>query len=651
MITNALKLYYSTTSHFPSDHSALIHKPPNYPYGMVMPGGCTGGDTVNFTGGGTRILSGELIVNDQFTNSVDYWVVPSKSWTVEVDNGQMRVADMANGTGAERKVPTVIGETYTVEFDIDMGTQSIIYFQYRPAGWSTLQTITSSGTYSMNFTATESLTDLRFAVGSWGAGEEFFVDNFKVTGAKEVLNNGAIFVENESFNTGAGGWIQRGVGTLAWDSSGKLTMDATANGGGIQKTITTATNEEYILDFTFEDMVPNEIIYVYLYDVVNSQTITTTLTPTFKNGKNTLYFTAPSTSTRIEMYQYATTSPFGTRTFSITDVAVYTPESDTIIPLACYPRHSSDAEYRYGFQGQEKDDEIKGQPGNSINYKYRMHDPRIGRFFAVDPLTHLYPWNSPYAFSENQVINAVELEGLESVPSILNPDNWNTWWNEGPEQQLQDISDKLKEPLNLPSVSEMVTKTVDETLITMLINEAQRRCPDVENLDDGQKAQIFESGTEDQVAGILLYEFATGGNSENTFFKGDVFADNVMTGYVIEDVENLLGRYTREQFEQLGVVNGSIEFSPSSDPKTWQESIERHENATTSQFVMGGALFKIEVIEGDPDHALVTITNKMSRSSVGLHVLDDYPENSGPLGTTTQTIVYTIDIKDSNFKP
>jgi RHS repeat-associated protein len=70
--------------------------------------------------------------------------------------------------------------------------------------------------------------------------------------------------------------------------------------------------------------------------------------------------------------------------------------------------------YRYGFQGQEKDDEVKGE-GNSVNYKYRMHDPRIGRFFAVDPLTNEYPHNSPYAFSENVVINAIELEGLEKV--------------------------------------------------------------------------------------------------------------------------------------------------------------------------------------------------------------------------------------------
>jgi hypothetical protein len=45
-------------------------------------------------------------------------------------------------------------------------------------------------------------------------------------------------------------------------------------------------------------------------------------------------------------------------------------------------RNFSSSEYRFGFQGQESDSEIKGA-GNSINYKYRMHDPRIGRFFAV----------------------------------------------------------------------------------------------------------------------------------------------------------------------------------------------------------------------------------------------------------------------------
>ncbi|SRX75228.1 RHS repeat domain-containing protein [Aequorivita antarctica] len=76
-------------------------------------------------------------------------------------------------------------------------------------------------------------------------------------------------------------------------------------------------------------------------------------------------------------------------------------------------RHANTSDYRYGFQGQEMDDEIKGE-GNSINYKYRMHDPRVGRFFAMDPLDGKYPDLTPYQFSSNMPIHAPELEGLET---------------------------------------------------------------------------------------------------------------------------------------------------------------------------------------------------------------------------------------------
>lgn len=76
-------------------------------------------------------------------------------------------------------------------------------------------------------------------------------------------------------------------------------------------------------------------------------------------------------------------------------------------------RHGSSSAYRYGFQGQEKDDELKGE-GNSLNYTFRMHDPRVGRFFARDPLEAKFPFYSPYQFSSNTPISAVELEGLET---------------------------------------------------------------------------------------------------------------------------------------------------------------------------------------------------------------------------------------------
>ncbi len=71
-------------------------------------------------------------------------------------------------------------------------------------------------------------------------------------------------------------------------------------------------------------------------------------------------------------------------------------------------------EYRFGFQGQEKDDEVNGG-GNSIEFSYRIHDTRLGRFLSIDPLFKEYPHNSTYAFSENSVIAYVELEGLEKI--------------------------------------------------------------------------------------------------------------------------------------------------------------------------------------------------------------------------------------------
>ena len=79
-------------------------------------------------------------------------------------------------------------------------------------------------------------------------------------------------------------------------------------------------------------------------------------------------------------------------------------------------RYGNSGVYRYGFQRQEKDDELKGE-GNSLNYTFRMHDPRVGRFFAPDPLEKSYPWYSPYQFSGNRVIDMMELEGLEPTYS------------------------------------------------------------------------------------------------------------------------------------------------------------------------------------------------------------------------------------------
>lgn len=40
--------------------------------------------------------------------------------------------------------------------------------------------------------------------------------------------------------------------------------------------------------------------------------------------------------------------------------------------------------YRYGFNGQERSDEVKGE-GNSYTAEFWEYDPRIGRRWNLDP--------------------------------------------------------------------------------------------------------------------------------------------------------------------------------------------------------------------------------------------------------------------------
>lgn len=64
------------------------------------------------------------------------------------------------------------------------------------------------------------------------------------------------------------------------------------------------------------------------------------------------------------------------------------------------------------FQGQEWTEDL----GLNIHeWKYRVSDPAIGRFWQVDPLAEKYVWMTTYQFSSNQPIHAPELEGLESA--------------------------------------------------------------------------------------------------------------------------------------------------------------------------------------------------------------------------------------------
>lgn len=73
---------------------------------------------------------------------------------------------------------------------------------------------------------------------------------------------------------------------------------------------------------------------------------------------------------------------------------------------------SNGSSYRYGFNGKENDNEVKGE-GNQQDYGLRIYDPRLGRFLSVDPLTKSFPFYSPYQYAGNTPIQAIDLDGGE----------------------------------------------------------------------------------------------------------------------------------------------------------------------------------------------------------------------------------------------
>ena len=108
-----------------------------------------------------------------------------------------------------------------------------------------------------------------------------------------------------------------------------------------------------------------------------------------QTGSSTPYY-LPDVITQQDYYSFGAPQP-GDRTY-------------------VYLNHNA---YRYGFNGKENDDDVGKGVGNQQDYGMRISDPRVGRFFSVDPLTAKYPELTPYQFASNRPIQGIDLDGLE----------------------------------------------------------------------------------------------------------------------------------------------------------------------------------------------------------------------------------------------
>jgi RHS repeat-associated protein len=107
-----------------------------------------------------------------------------------------------------------------------------------------------------------------------------------------------------------------------------------------------------------------------------------------------------------------------------------------------YSRENS-VENKFKFQGQAHVDDLSL---NWDGFKWRNHQPDIGRFFNIDPMASAFYYNSPYAFSENKVTTHVELEGLEAF--------YIHGTNSGPNMWTDDLTEFIRRELT-------TNKTID----------------------------------------------------------------------------------------------------------------------------------------------------------------------------------------------
>jgi RHS repeat-associated protein len=79
--------------------------------------------------------------------------------------------------------------------------------------------------------------------------------------------------------------------------------------------------------------------------------------------------------------------------------------------------YASTTIYRYGFNGYENDNEIKGQ-GNSLDFGSRVYDPRLGKWLSLDPLQSKYPNESNYSYVSGNPIIYKDVDGKDKIITI-----------------------------------------------------------------------------------------------------------------------------------------------------------------------------------------------------------------------------------------
>lgn len=222
-------------------------------------------------------------------------------------------------------------------------------------------------------------------------------------------------VKKDNFETSIGNWMgsNNNNGLQVENNKLKVTyVGAAISGSGAFFSASVTAGKTYVWKFDLEiGTVPS----VYYYAVMGSNPFV--IKQVNESGSYTVRFTAPSTGT---VNLKAEAGPASTYQFWV-DNSIFAEEgsfepeiisAETYYPfgMAMPGRRNNNDQYRFGFNGKENDNEVKGT-GNSIDFGDRMQDPRLGRWLSIDAKAAKYPNISPYVFAANNPIYYLDPDG------------------------------------------------------------------------------------------------------------------------------------------------------------------------------------------------------------------------------------------------
>ena len=317
--------------------------------------------------------------NYRFTANIDF-----------LSNGGVIFSPLTDVDNTSNNNPQFdVTDNYFEIFSVSGGVETSIYSQI----------FTGSVQIQKDFEATTSQTKAAFLLGNiTHMNKVYYVDNLKLA----KLTKAMIYTSNFSLNT----ILAQDVDSWQadWETSYLNVTTSNPNklrvSGENPKTIRTfnvSAGYNYELKYTQSQ---NNSVNLLIEQADNSMNWNTTLlnTPS-SNGANTFNFTPTESNVRITLS--AATS------FALVDISLNGELHDTIIDGGYVVSNG----YRYGFNGMERDDNVKGA-GNSYTTEFRQYDPRVGRWLSIDPLFAHFPWQSPYVAFDNNPIYYNDPKGL-----------------------------------------------------------------------------------------------------------------------------------------------------------------------------------------------------------------------------------------------